>query len=189
MHTETQLKRAVGISLPATHARGGDQRQLRPHVYLATQKRAGGRDLQQGDVGTFFLPSSAKKWPLAVIEKTFPGPDGRVRLVQLRLPQAGGGQGPGKGSEGNREERLFKRDVGDVANETPYQILATSAQQLSCKKPTSIATSSDLRGKFLVFYLICPTKFGGEKHFLFYNTVGLEASFLHYQICIFKVLA
>ena len=60
----------------------------------------------KGDVVTFFHASSAKKWPLAVVEDTYPGKDGQVRVVLLRLPRVAGASDAPK---------TFKRDVGDVA--------------------------------------------------------------------------
>ena len=57
-------------------------KELRPHLQLATRSRAAGRvntdpasDLREGDVVTFLLPSAAKMWPLARINRVFPGPD------------------------------------------------------------------------------------------------------------------
>ena len=81
-------------------------KQARPHLQLATKTRSGGRDLQEGDVVTFYLPSAPNGWLLAQISKTFPGPDGRVRTVQLRLPHERNLAG---------EAHMLKRDVGSVA--------------------------------------------------------------------------
>ncbi len=61
------------------------------HLREATQARGAGRDLQVGDVVVFLLPSAHKKWPLALIHQTFPGRDGRVRVVDLWAPQTSGG--------------------------------------------------------------------------------------------------
>ncbi len=78
-------------------------KQVRPHLQLATKKRAAGRDLQVGDVVTFFMPSASPSWQLARIERVFPGQDKRVRTVELRVP--------GQAHLG----RNLRRDVGSVA--------------------------------------------------------------------------
>ena len=93
------------------------ERELRPHLQLATKTRARGRvnqkaaqDLQQGDVVTFLLPSSARMWPLARITKVFPGKDGRVRTVELLMPQLAPGQRYLRSTD-----KVFRRDAGAVA--------------------------------------------------------------------------
>ena len=85
--------------------------EVRPHLQLLHQIRSQGRDLREGDVVVFLLPSSSKLWPLAVVTRTFPGRDGRVRTVEVSLPphQMGG------------EPRHFRRDVGSVALLLPAQ--------------------------------------------------------------------
>ena len=62
------------------------------HLRQATQARGAGRDLQVGDVVVFLLPSAHRKWPLALVHRTFPGRDGRVRVIDLWTPQTGGGE-------------------------------------------------------------------------------------------------
>ena len=85
------------------------QQLLRPHMQLATQKRAAGRNLQVGDIVTFFMPSANKKWPLARVEETYPGRDGHVRVLQLRLSGAA------------QDAKMLKRDVGEVALLLPVE--------------------------------------------------------------------
>ncbi len=89
---------------------------------LAAFRRLSGtdRDPQPGDVVVFFLPTSARKWPLAMVEHVYPGPDGRVRTLLLRLPQVEGhaSQYVWKG------EKTFKRDVKDVALLLPAELQA-----------------------------------------------------------------
>ncbi len=82
-------------------------KQVRPHLQLATKKRSAHTDLKEGDVVTFYLPSSPQGWQLARIERVFPGPDGRVRTVELRLPTSG--------LAAAGEGRLLRRDVGSIA--------------------------------------------------------------------------
>ena len=104
----TILQKAVDIFLRQF------QKSVRPHLQLATMKRTQGRNLQVGDLVTCFMPSNPKKWPLARVAQVFPGRDGRVRVVRLRLPETGGEQRRGGGEE-EGEGRWLKRDVGDVA--------------------------------------------------------------------------
>ena len=85
--------------------------EIRPHLQLASKTNQNGQDLKVGDVVVFFLPSSDRKWPLAVVEETFPGKDDRVRTLKLRLPQVrGAGAAYVRG-----EDKHFLRDVGEVA--------------------------------------------------------------------------
>ena len=81
-------------------------KQIRPHLQLATKTRGNGRDLQEGDVVTLFLPSSSSGWQMGRVERTFPGPDKRVRTVEIRLPSS---------YSTNLADRLLRRDVGSVA--------------------------------------------------------------------------
>ncbi len=84
---------------------------VRPHLQLAHRLRSGGRDLKEGDIVVFFLPSSTRKWPLARVQEVYPGKDGRVRTLLLKVPQL-----RGESKDYHRsEDKLFKRDVGDVA--------------------------------------------------------------------------
>ncbi len=66
-------------------------REVLLHLREATRSRGAGRDLRVGDVVVFLLPSAHKKWPLALVHQTFPGGDGRVRVVDLWVPQTGAG--------------------------------------------------------------------------------------------------
>ncbi len=79
--------------------------EVRPHLQLLHKVHSGGRDLKKGDIVTFLLPSSAKLWPLGRVAEVFPGPDGRVRTVEITLPPLRAGE----------EFRRFRRDVGEVA--------------------------------------------------------------------------
>ena len=74
--------------------------ELVPHMREATKVRGAGRDLRVGDVVVFLLPSAAKKWPLALIHQTFPGKDGRVRVVDLWKPDP-----PGSATAPPQDER------------------------------------------------------------------------------------
>ncbi len=68
------------------------------------------RDVEPGDVVAFFMPSAARKWPLALVTDVYPGRDGKVRTVRLRLPQ--------HNSNGDRydpSQKSFVRDVREVA--------------------------------------------------------------------------
>ncbi len=61
--------------------------------YLALRRRVqyeGKRDVQVGDVVVFFHPTSARKWPLAKVSRVFPGLDGRVRTVEVAVPDVVG---------------------------------------------------------------------------------------------------
>ncbi len=85
--------------------------EVRPHLQLTHTKRGGGRDLKKGDIVVFLLPSGSKMWPLARVSAVFPGPDGRVRTVELLLPQT---LGHGKNYQ-RGVDKTFRRDVGEVA--------------------------------------------------------------------------
>ncbi len=61
-------------------------KEVLPHMRTATAKRGCSRDLKEGDVVTFLLPSASNKWPLALVHRTFPGKDGRVRTIELWKP-------------------------------------------------------------------------------------------------------
>ncbi len=101
----TNLQHMVEAFLKRFH------REVRPHLQLVHAKRGGGRDLKVGDVVTFLLPSVSRMWPLARVERTFPGPDSRVRTVEVIMPQVGG-----KGTHYQRGlDKTYRRDVGDVA--------------------------------------------------------------------------
>ena len=82
------------------------EKELRPHLMLSSRLRSQGRDLAVGDVVAFFLPSSAKKWPLARVEQVHPGKDGKVRVVDLLLPNSSAQQ---------TSPAILRRDVGQVA--------------------------------------------------------------------------
>ncbi len=90
--------------------------EVRPHLQLTHTHRGGGRDLKEGDVVVFFMPSANKMWPLARITRTFPGPDGRVRTVELLLPQIKSGN-----DYSRHPDKLFRRDVGSVALLLPLE--------------------------------------------------------------------
>ncbi len=78
-------------------------REIRPHLQLSQRLRGGEKDLAVGDVVVFFLPSNQRKWPLARITQVHPGPDQRVRTVDLATADG----------------KVFRRDVGDVATLLP----------------------------------------------------------------------
>ncbi len=87
-------------------------REIRPFMQQTRNyKGETEEDLKVGDVVMFFLPTSARKWPLASIEQVFPGPDGRVRTVRVRL------QGVDMSTSEYRSlpPKFFIRDVGEIA--------------------------------------------------------------------------
>ena len=85
-------------------------KEIVPFMLQSTAKRtaAAQSTLKEGDVVMFLLPTGEKRWPLGRIQRIFPGPDGRVRTVEI----AAGGS-------------LFRRDIRQVsllleaANTTP----------------------------------------------------------------------
>ncbi len=88
-------------------------REIRPALQLNRNISAkiARRDVQPGDVVTFFLPTSSKKWPLAIVERVFPGKDGRVRTVQIKLPR----HNSDSATYAPLPPKFFLRDVGDIA--------------------------------------------------------------------------
>ncbi len=60
-------------------------KEITPFMLLSTAKRTANSraDLAVGDVVMFLLPSGEKRWPLGRVSKVFPGPDGRVRTVEI----------------------------------------------------------------------------------------------------------
>ncbi len=84
--------------------------EIRPAMLHTHRMGDNSRDLMEGDIVTFFLPTAQQKWPLARVAKTFPGKDGRVRTVQLLLPKIQEGKPYKRG-----KDVLFIRDVGEVA--------------------------------------------------------------------------
>ena len=67
-----------------------------PYLRETTKSKGAGRDLRVGDVVAFLLPSAARKWPLALVNRVFPGKDGRVRVIELWRPQDGSDNLPAK---------------------------------------------------------------------------------------------
>ncbi len=86
--------------------------EVRPYMALHNKAVADkqGRDVQVGDVVVFFMPSAAKKWPLAMVTETYPGKDGRVRTIRLKLPQHNAKRGAY-----DPNFKSFIRDVREVA--------------------------------------------------------------------------
>ncbi len=87
------------------------QQEVLPHLRLNNKLLLSSRDFKEGDVVCFLHPTSAKKWPLARISRTFPGKDGRVRTLQLTIPKF---KGPAQTYQ-RLQDRVFTRDVGAVA--------------------------------------------------------------------------
>ncbi len=83
------------------------------------------RDVQVGDVVTFFLPSNAKKWPLAIVSAVYPGRDGRVRTIQIKLP--GRRENEKKDKYEPLPPKFYVRDVGEVAVLLPAEPAVDSA--------------------------------------------------------------
>ncbi len=110
--TTSLARRWLQVQEAGSHFWQRLQREIRPYLQARSKQcTATQRDLQPGDVVTFLHPEERGRWPLAVVERTLPGRDGKVRLVEIRLPQVGG-----RGREYLRHpNKLFRRDVGAVA--------------------------------------------------------------------------
>ncbi len=86
------------------------QQEIRPYLQLSNKSCRGNyTDLRVGDVVAFLHPTCRGRWPLARITEVYPGKDGRVRSVELLLPQW----------EERREylrlpSRHYRRDVSSV---------------------------------------------------------------------------
>lgn len=65
--------------------------------------------MREGDVVSFFLPTSNKKWPMGRVVRTHPGKDGRVRVVEVEVA----------GREGRK--KMYRRDVGATALLLPVE--------------------------------------------------------------------
>ncbi len=87
--------------------------EIRPYLQLNNKMhtRKQNRSIRVGDVVTFFMPSSHKKWPLARVTQVYPGRDGCVRTVQLKLPQ----HNSTKHTCDPLSSKLLLRDVGEIA--------------------------------------------------------------------------
>ncbi len=81
------------------------------------------RQLQPGDVVTYFHPTQNKRWPLATIEAIFPGKDGVVRTIRLR----------------DAKGREYLRDARKVALLLPADVMPTTSSP-----PLSAAAASCL---------------------------------------------
>ncbi len=108
------VQKATAVFLKTFH------REIRPFMQQTRMYKGEAKmDLAVGDVVMFFLPTHARKWPLARIVKTFPGSDGRVRTVQVAL----------RGVDDTTEEyralppKFFIRDVGEVALILPAETI------------------------------------------------------------------
>ncbi len=81
-------------------------KEIVPFMLLSTSKRAAGAasvaSLKEGDVVMFLLPSGVKRWPLGRIVRTFPGPDGRIRTVEIRAASS-------------LQHATFRRDIRHVS--------------------------------------------------------------------------
>ncbi len=86
------------------------QKEIRPFLQAQNKESTAGRDLQVGDVVTFMHPTDRGRWPLSRISATWPGQDGRVRYVEVTLPQLA----PGRPYH-RLPDKKFRRDVGAVA--------------------------------------------------------------------------
>ncbi len=71
-------------------------REVVPHMQAVNRVRGAGRELQKGDVVSFFLPTAHHRWPMGIISQTFPGRDGKVRVVEISTGEARkkGGKAP-----------------------------------------------------------------------------------------------
>ncbi len=81
------------------------QREIIPHFLHTTWARGEGKSIREGDVVAVLLPSGDRHWPLARITKCFPGPDGVVRTVEVRVAAAP------KEDLRRRQPLLLRRDV------------------------------------------------------------------------------
>ncbi len=81
-------------------------KEIVPFMLHSTAKRAAvsgsASVLKEGDVVLFLLPTGEKRWPMGRIVRTFPGPDGRVRTVEIRASAA-------------LNSSTFRRDVRQVS--------------------------------------------------------------------------
>ncbi len=94
------------------------EQEVRPSMQLNNKYVMGdkGRDVAPGDVVVFFMPSSAKKWPLALVTEVYPGRDGRVRTIRLRLAQHNAEK-----TSYEPNTKTFLRDVREVAMLLPAE--------------------------------------------------------------------
>ncbi len=80
-------------------------KEIVPFMLQTTAKRAAAAEsspsLKEGDIVMFLLPTGEKRWPLGRIIRTFPGPDGRVRTVEIR--------------PADRHSAPFRRDVRQIS--------------------------------------------------------------------------
>ncbi len=88
---------------------GRFEKEILPFCRETTMRGGGGRDLREGDVVSFFLPTSNKKWPMGRVVRTHPGKDGRVRVVEVEVA----------GREGRK--KTYRRDVGATALLLPVE--------------------------------------------------------------------
>ncbi len=79
-------------------------KEIVPFMLLTTSRRAAAptSQLAEGDVVMFMLPDGQKRWPLGRVQQVFPGPDGRIRTVDIKAAAAQGGA-------------VFRRDVRHVS--------------------------------------------------------------------------
>jgi hypothetical protein len=99
-------------------------REIRPQLQLFRDAtRAAAHEVKVGDVVTFFLPSSARKWPIAIVDGVFPGKDGMVRTLRLRISQAA--------DASRHTKQTFLWDIRDVSP------LVSSTADLACGAATS----------------------------------------------------
>ncbi len=81
------------------------EKEIIPHFLHTTWARAAGKPIREGDIVAAFLPAAERRWPLGKIVKCFPGPDGLIRTVNVRIAAA-----PGEDLVG-RSPLVVKRDV------------------------------------------------------------------------------
>ncbi len=85
------------------------QKEVIPHMLQATWSRGEGKPIKEGDVVALLLPSGERAWPLGRVLQVFPGPDGQVRTVEIRVAAA-----PHEDLKNKRNPLVVKRDVRQV---------------------------------------------------------------------------
>ncbi len=100
-------------------------KEILPGLHFSTAKNSKHYvPLKVGDVVSFFMPVQAKQWPLAVVDQIYPGIDGLVRTVRLRVRNNHG------------EEKFYIRNVRKIilllSAETTPSSVSVPAAAASC---------------------------------------------------------
>ncbi len=94
-------------------------KEVLPFMQATNRAKGAGRELQIGDVVTFFMPSATNRWPMGRITGVFPGKDGHIRVVEIESALGkGNSAAPPMGSasdSGGKLPPIRKRSVGGPA--------------------------------------------------------------------------